>query len=794
MKFTLNWLKDYLETDASLEEVSHTLTAIGLEVEEIIDPAAELAVFTVAQIEEAAPHPDADRLQVCKVNTGSHMLQIVCGAPNARAGIKVALAQEGAWIPAGEFKIKKSKIRGVESNGMMCSARELNLGEDHAGIIELPEHAELGAPIAESLGLNDPVIDIALTPNRGDCLGVYGIARDLAAAGLGTLKPLTPVLEQKQELLPVNEVAFEGVTLKDPGCAEFAYAVIRGVKNSPSPEWLQQRLKAVGLRPISALVDITNYISLSFARPLHVYDLDKLQGGITVRPGKEGESFEGLNDKTITLQGGEIAITDASGVIGLGGIIGGTSTGCDENTTNVLLEVAWFDPIRIAETGRKLGVESDARYRFERSVDPAFLHQGAEISLGMMAELCGGQASEIRSTGQPIDWQRQIAFDADKINQRLGMTIPTEAQRKILESLGFTMEGAHATPPSWRPDVEGLADLSEEIARIHGYDTIPMATLPKPGGLPAPREAKQERMVAIKQALAENGLRESRHWSFVSSQIAPLFGGAPQELKLLNPISSELDQMRPSLLPHLIEAVKRNHDRGLNISKLFEAGLQFSGLGEKGQHKVASGVFSPLHGGKTLHQPERASDLYDAKAVIEAAIEAAGFDASRLQIAAEAPAWYHPGKSGSYRLGKQVIAQFGELHPRVLKTLDAPEGMIGFEIFIEAIPFPKKQTTTRPALAASEYQAVTRDFAFVVKQDVTAGEILRAVEKSDPKLVQQVELFDVYQGKGLEADEKSLALTLTLQAPDRTLTEKEIEAVTTKAIANAAQSGAKLRG
>lgn len=787
MKFTVNWLKDYLDTNTSLDVISETLTAIGLEVESVSNPAAELEAFTVAEVLEAEQHPDADRLKVCKVKTATETLQIVCGAANARAGIKVALAQEGTIIPNGEFKIKKSKIRGVESNGMMCSARELNLGDDHEGIIELPQDSVIGAPIAEAMGLDDAVIDIAITPNRGDCLGVYGIARDLAAAGLGTLKP--------REIPSIfGNAPTASVKIEDEGCAQFTYAIIHNVQNGKSPDWMKQRLTAVGLRPISALVDITNYISVDLCRPLHVYDLDKLQGNIVVREGNKGESYEALNDKQVTLEGGEIAITDDSGVIGLGGIMGGTTTGCDENTKNVLLEVAWFDPIRIAQAGRKLGLESDARYRFERSVDPEFLADGAAIAVQMIAELCGGETSSIESTGQPIHWKNPIPFNADRINKRTGLSIDAAKQKDILEKLGFTFDGDKAVPPSWRADVEGIADLSEEVARIVGYDTIPVVPLDKPAYATNPRNELQERAIAAKQVLAEAGLQETCNWSFCSSEIAPHFGGAPESLKLLNPISSELDQMRPSLLPHLIEAAQRNHDRGLSYSKLFEVGLQFTNVSDKGQQLMASGLFAPIYSAKSLNNPQRASDIYDAKAMIEAVINAAGFDASRLQLQSEAAEWYHPGKSGSYRLGKQAIATFGEIHPRILKSMDADEGMIGFEISLANIPFAKNKKASRPAFTVSEYQAVKRDFAFVVNENVAAGDILSAAQKADDRLVKNVELFDVYQGKGLEKNEKSLAITVTLQAQDRTLTDKEIEEVSNQLISNATLAGAKLRG
>ena len=791
MKFTLSWLKDYLHTDASLDKISETLTAIGLEVEEIIDPAAGLEAFTVAEIVETEQHPNADRLRVCKVNTGTQTLQIVCGAPNARAGIKVALAQEGTIIPNGSFKIKKSKIRDVESNGMMCSARELNLGDDHDGIIELPDAAILGEPIATALQLNDPVIDIALTPNRGDCLGIYGIARDLAAAGLGKLKALSEIENAKLSLgtasHPIN------VTLEDKGCTEFVYATLHDVTNTAAPAWIQQRLKAIGLRPISALVDVTNYISIAFGRPLHVYDLDKLQGNITVRTGKAGESFDALNDKTITLKGGEIAITDDSGVIGLGGIIGGVSTGCDENTRNVLLEVAWFDPIRIAQAGRELQVESDARYRFERSVDPAFLHTGAKLALDLIYQLCGGKMSEIKQTGKSIHWQRSISYTPLTLKKRLGMEVSEEEQLQILKSLGFELQKDAVSPPSWRPDIEGEADLTEEIARIHGYAHIPVTPLEKPACKTAARQPIAQRAYLAKQALAEAGFIESCHWSFLSSEIAPSFGGTNDALKLLNPISSELDQMRPSLLPHLSQAIQKNTDRGLHTNRLFEVGLQFHDATPKGQSLMASGVLSPLNNTKHFHQPLRCSDIYDAKAAIEHLVAALGFNASRLQLKADAPAWYHPGKSGSYCLGKQVIAQFGEIHPHVAKLLDISEGMIGFEIFLEAIPFPKKKVSTRPALQLSEFQPVQRDFAFVVDQSQGAADLTRIAEKADPKLVQAVDLFDVYQGKGLEENEKSLALRVTLQATDHTLTEKEISAYGQKVIKEAEKLGAKLR-
>ncbi len=786
MKFTLNWLKDYLETDASLDEIGDKLTALGLEVESITNPAALLEAFTVAQIESATQHPDADRLRVCQVNTGTQILQIVCGAPNARAGIKVALAQEGTIIPNGEFKIKKSKIRGVESNGMLCSSSELNLGDEDGGILELPESAMLGQPIAETLGINDAVFDIAITPNRGDCLGVYGIARDLAAAGMGRLKPLN--IPSITGAAPITNVS-----LNDDGCTHFISAEIRNVTNGKSPQWMQQRLKAVGQRPISALVDITNYISIAFCRPLHVYDLDKLQGSIKVRTAHQGESFAALNDKTVSLQGTELVIADDSGVIGLAGIIGGTSTACDENTQNVLLEVAYFNPIRVAKAGRALAIESDARYRFERSVDPAFLAQGAAIAVEMITQQCGGNSSALASFGQAATAVKPITFNPQRINQLTGLNVSEADQKTLLTKLGFTFSNNITTPPSWRPDVKGIADLAEEIARLIGYENIPITPLSKPALPTQPRSDMQQRAVTAKQTLAQCGLQEVCHWSFMSSEIAPLFGGAHQALKLLNPISSELDQMRPNLLPHLISASKRNYDRGLIQTAFFEVGLQYHSTSPKGQTLMASGLFSRNQQSKTAHHPARNSDVFDAKAAIEAVINASGFDAARLQIDDSAPDWYHPGKSGSYRLGKNVIASFGEIHPVIAKKMDVEEGLIGFEIALESIPFSKQKTSTRPVLALSEFQSVSRDFAFVVPQNIPAAYIISAAQKADNNLIQNVDLFDVYQGKGLADTEKSLALRVTLQATDRTLTDKEIDAISDVIIANVRAVGAKLR-
>ncbi len=788
MKFTLSWLKEHLDTSASVEEISVALTALGLEVEEVIDSSSTLKQFTVAKIEEATQHPNADKLRVCKVNTGKEILQIVCGAPNARAGIKVALASVGAVIPTNDLVIKKSKIRDVESNGMLCSARELGLGDDHAGIIELPEDAPLGESIVSILGLDDPVFDIAITPNRADCLGVRGVARDLAAAGLGVLKPLT------QPSWKASGESKISVKIENRSCREFIGCTITGVKNGPSPEWMQRRLKAIGLRPISALVDITNYFCFDLGRPLHVYDVSKLSGDIKVRSSKTGESLAALNDKSYTLEEGMIAITDASGVIGLGGVIGGISTGCDENTTAVFLECAYFDATAIAKTGRTLQINSDARYRFERGVDPAFLEQGSTLAVQMILDLCGGTASNLTRAGEAPLWQRKISYNSSNVNKLAGFEIVETRQKQLLEALGFVVNTNEVSPPSWRADVEGEADLAEEILRVIGYDAIPVTPLPKPAILKyQPKTAAQLRHVPIRANLAMRGLSETCTWSFLAEETAKLFGGVDTSLKLANPISSDLDIMRPSLLPNLIDAAKRNIARSQHRIGIFELGLQFSGIGTDKQHLMASGVRCGLLQPKNHYHSERASDAFDAKADAIAAIEATGFDASSLQFHANAPAWYHPGRSGSLMLGKQAIAYFGELHPALLQRMDAPARIAGFEVFVDHIPLPKRKTSTRPALEASDYQPVERDFAFLVDEKLPANDLLRAVRASEKTLIKALYLFDVYQGKGVEPGKKSLALTLTLQASDRTLSEQDLEAVSKRIIESAAKIGAVLR-
>ncbi len=785
MKFTLSWLKEYLDTDASPEVIAEKLIAIGLEVESVEDKGSVLRNFTVAEILHAEKHPDADKLNVCKVLTYAGERVIVCGAPNARAGIKVALADLGTTIPANGLVIEKRKVRGIESNGMLCSATELGLGDDSAGIIELPVDAKVGESIVNVLGLDDVLFDIAITPNRGDCLGVYGVARDLAAAGLGKLN-----------LLDAEAVAGKGsagraIHLDTEDCRLFVGRLISGVQNGTSPEWLQKKLKSVGLRPISTLVDITNYFTIAYGRPLHVFDADLLRGDIRVRPSKDGESLEALNDKAYNLPEGLCAVCDDSGVIGLGGVVGGSSTGCTESTKNVFLEVAWFEPVAVARTGQALTVDSDARSRFERTVDPLFVLPGAEMATRMILELCGGEASEITVAGSAPDLVREIAFAPEDVQRIGGADVDAVKAESILNALGFIV-AKNSTAwsvknPSWRPDMESRADIVEEILRIAGYDLIPELSLPQAMGEASESAALPE--WELRTTLVQRGLKESTHFGFVSAKEAAPFMGSSERVSVINPISADLDTMRPSLLPGLLTALKRNMARDYFELGLFECGTVFHGPGAEQQPLMLAGV-------RTGHEPQfwegkpRAYDIFDVKADAFALLETLGFT-GRVQVTSDVPQWYHPGKSGSLRLGKQVLGTFGEVHPAILRTWKIEQPVMAFELFPHAVP--RKAKKEREAIRLSDYQAVVRDFAFVVNADVPADDLLGAVRGAEKKLVQKVELFDVYEGKNVDAGKKSLAVSVTLQAGDRTLTEDEISKVAQAIVAAAQKFGASLR-
>jgi phenylalanyl-tRNA synthetase beta chain len=797
MKFTLSWLKDHLDTDASLDQIAEKLTDLGLEVEGVKDPAETFAPFKVAYVEQAEPHPDADRLRVCIVDTGEEKIQVVCGAPNARTGMKGVFAPAGAYVPGTDLLLKKGKIRGQDSNGMLVSEREMGLSDDHEGIIDLPEDTPVGTPFAQLYNMDDPVIEIALTPDRADCAGVRGIARDLAAAGLGTLKELnTSAVPSNGEQGPI------GVHIKaKEQCPLFLGRLVRNIENQTSPAWMQSRLKAVGLRPISVLVDITNYVTLDLCRPLHVYDADKVKGDITVRLSKDGETFNALNDKTYTLKDGMTAITDESGLLGLGGIVGGTSTGVEDDVKNVFIECAYFDPMAIARTGRDLQVESDARYRFERGVDPAFLDEAMEIATRLIVEICGSDASDVFDVvkaGEQPDWQRTIPFDPAYTKKLAGIDIPAEQQRDILTRLGFTLDGENASVPSWRADVEGKADLVEEVIRVHGYDKIEAVSVRSDMSYGAAAEIPAvARKRLARTALAGRGLSECVTWSFMGKDSAKAFEGGADGLSLSNPISADWDQMRPSILPNLIAAANQNADKGLGDTALFEVGPTFRTSKVDGQQAMAAGIRYGAPGPRhwSADNTARASDVFDAKADAQAALEAAGVQTANLQVSRDAPSYFHPGRSACLRQGKNVLAQFGEIHPAILDDMGIRALVVGFEIFLDNIPESRKKGSAKPLLSLSPFQPLSRDFAFIVDENVESDTLARAAKGADRNLITDVSVFDVYQGKGVEDGKKSVALAVTIQPVKQTLTDSEIDGICQRIVdAVSSKTGASLRG
>ena len=790
MKFTLDWLKQHLDTDASVAVIAEKLTDIGLEIEGLTDRAAALADIRVAHIEEAGQHPDADRLKLCRVNTGEKIIQVVCGAPNARTGIKVALAQPGAIIPIDGSKLKPGKIRGVESQGMMCSTRELCLGDDHDGIIELPDDAPIGAPVAGILGADDTIFEIGLTPNRPDCTGVRGIARDLAAAGIGTLKA-----DPRQEAVTGTFDSPVGVTISNDIASNNAVPAfygryIRGVKNAQSPDWLKARLEAIGLRPISALVDITNLVTHDLGRPLHVFDADKLSGDITVRYATDGEKIAALDNKEYALSDTMVVIADAAKALGIGGIIGGEETGCLEDTVNVFVECALFDPISVAKTGRKLQINSDARYRFERGVDPQSIAWGMEVATHLITEICGGEVSNVVKTGEVPNPRNSFDLRIDRIRELGGVAVEADRVVEILTSLGFEVSGSgpviSAVAPTWRPDVIGEADLVEEVLRIVGYDKIPTVALERETSLPVPALSPMQKRVGLtRRVLASRGLYETVTWAFTDSRWAKLFGELKDGLYLANPISSDLDVMRPNALINMIAAAGRNHARGFADLALFEVGPEFFGDQPGDQRLVAAGLRSGATTARSWTGSRRDVDVFDVKADAEALLEALGTNAANVQVSTDgAPSWYHPGRSAALQLGpKNVLGYFGELHPKVLKALGVKGGVVAFELFVENVPMPKKKGTARSALNASSFQSVERDFAFLLDQDVKAEAIIKAARSADRNLIVDVTIFDLYAGKGIEDGKKSLAFSITLQPTKATLTEEEIDTVSKNVVA-----------
>jgi phenylalanyl-tRNA synthetase beta chain len=800
VKFTLSWLKDHLETQAPVGELAEKLALIGLDVESVDDPAAELRAFTIARVVEAKRHPNADKLQVCKVDTGSGVVEVVCGAPNAKTGMIGVFAPTGSYIPGTKITLEARPVRGVVSQGMLVSERELELSDNHEGIIELaPELAsKVGQRYADILGLTDPVIEVKLTPNRPDCTGVRGIARDLAATGLGTLKPERKIGNVEGGFDCPIDIKLEFPDDARDACPCFAGRYLRGVNNGASPTWMQQRLKAVGLRPINALVDVTNYINLDRGRPLHVYDADKLVGAIRARLGRKGEKFAGLDGKTHAADETMCVIADDRAVLGFGGILGGEETGCTPATKNVLIECAYFDPLRTAATGRKAGVQSDARYRFERGVDPAFILPGLDLATAMMLEVAGGTPSKRRIAGTPPQTKTVITFSTALVEKLGGIRLEESQIRAALERLGFAVDGKGATvkvtAPSWRPDIHGAADLVEEVVRITGLDKVPSAPMPRLGGVARPVLTESQRRVRrARRALAARGLVEAVTWSFISRGTARAFGGGQDALELANPISTEMSSMRPSLLPGLIAAVQRNHNRGFTDLGLFEVGQAYRGDTPEDQFIAASGVragAAPLAGsGRHWSGSAEEASLFDAKADVVALLAELGFDAAKAQLTRDAPTWFHPGRSATLRLGpKIVLAHFGEVHPETLRSLDVAGAVAAFEVFLGALPPLRKKGLARAGLEAADLLPVRRDFAFVLDANVPAGDVVKAALAIDKKLIAGVSVFDLFEGESLGQGKKSLALEVTLQPTEKTLTDQEIEAVATKVIAAVAKA------
>ncbi|TPQ42501.1 phenylalanine--tRNA ligase subunit beta [Bradyrhizobium guangdongense] len=790
MKFTLSWLKDHLDTDEPVEKLADKLTMIGLEVENIEDKAKALKPFTIAKVISAEQHPNADRLRVCMVDTGDGgaPVQVVCGAPNARTGLVSVFSPPGTYIPGKDITLGVGTIRGVESRGMLCSAAELQISNDHDGIMELPADAPIGAGYAEWAGLGDPMFEINLTPNRQDCTGVHGIARDLAAADMGKFKDPTIKAVKGEFPCPVK-VTVEDTTL----CPGFALRLVRGVKNGPSPEWLQKRLTAIGLRPINALVDITNFMTYDRARPLHVFDAKKVKGNLVVRRAREGESLLALDGRTYNLDPSICVIADDHAVESLAGIMGGEASGCDEGTTDVLIESALWNEINIAQTGRKLGINSDARYRFERGVDPAFMVPGLELATKLVIDMCGGTPSETFVTGKTFGDDRIIEFPITEVKRLSGIDVPLPEMKRILTHLGFMMAGpgpvVKVAVPSWRSDAHGKADIVEEIVRIFGVDKVPETPFERGDDARKPvLTPLQLRTRRARRALASRGMVEAVTWSFIAKPAAELFGGGQRELEVANPIAADLSDMRPTLLAGLIAAAQANADRGFGDVALFEVGQVFKGDRPQDQFMAASGVrrgFASSEGLGRHWTGATAANALDAKADALAVLAAAGAPMQALQIVPGGAKWMHPGRSGTIQIGPQnVLGYFGEMHPRALEALGADGPVMAFEVILDRIPEAKKKPTrAKPAIELSAFQPVSRDFAFIVDRGVKSGDIVRTAQSVDKKLITGVNVFDVYEGKGIDDGKKSIAIAVTIQPREKTLTDQEIEAVAAKIVA-----------
>jgi phenylalanyl-tRNA synthetase beta chain len=801
MKFTLSWLKDHLDTDAPLAAICERLTQIGLEVESVDDKAA-FKPFTIARVLTVERHPNADKLQVLSVDNGSGKpIQVVCGAPNARAGLVGVLGLPGDYVPGIDTTLAVGNIRGVESRGMMCSERELELSDSHDGIIDLPSDAPVGTSFAAYAKLDDPVIDINLTPNRPDCTSIHGIARDLAASGMGTLKSTAIAPVAGKGACPVK------VTIEAPDlCPGFALRLVRGVRNGPSPKWMQDRLKAIGLRPINALVDITNYMTFDRGRPLHVFDAGKVAGNLVIRRAREGDSIVALDGRTYSPRGDMCVIADANGVESIAGVIGGAHSGCDENTTDVLIESALWSPLNIARTGRALGIITDARYRFERGVDPEFMLPGLELATQMVMDLCGGEASEASVAGYTKAAAKVVSFPVSEVKRLTGEDVAPAESLSILSRLGFGVKGAgvivDVSVPSWRPDVDGKADLVEEVMRMHGVNNITPQPLDKLTAINSRiLTTLQIRTRLAKRTLAARGMMEALNWSFIAEKHAQAFGGGAAERKLANPIAADMSDMRPSLLPGLLLAAQRNADRGHSDVALFEVSGTYENDTPQGQRRVAGGV---RRGSAKAHAQGRSwagnagpVSVFDAKSDALAVLEACGLSADKVQIEAGGPSWYHPGRSGTIKLGPKIIlATFGEFHPMTLETLDVSGPLSGFEVFIDAIPEPKaKSVRTKPKLELSPLQALKRDFAFVVDKATESAAILKAAGAADKRLITGLNVFDQFEGAALGEGKKSIAIEVTIQPVEKTLDEAELEALGKRIVESVGKAtGGVLRG
>lgn len=800
MKFTLSWLKEHLDTQASLTQITEALTMVGLELEGVEDRAKGLETFVTARVVEAKQHPNADRLRICQVDPGNgEIVELVCGASNARTGLIGVFAPGGSYIPGLDVTLKPTEIRGVMSNGMLLSEREMGISDEHEGIVDLPEGTPIGKPAIDVMGLNDPIIEIAITPNRGDCLGVRGVARDLAAAGVGSLKPLANGPVPGSFKSPID-VQLDFTDADNKPCPYFVGRYIKGVANGESPVWLKEKLLAIGLRPISALVDITNLLTLDLNRPLHVFDADKVMGALSVRLSKSGERLMALNDKEYTLEDGMTVITDDQGVEALGGVMGGLASGVTAETVNVFIESAYFDPVRTAMTGRKLNLLSDARYRFERGIDPAFLESGMEIATRLVLDLCGGEPSELVVAGENPDQGRSLNFRPDRVRELTGVDMPRDDIQRILAVLGFVISGDGDTwqvaIPSWRSDIVLEACLVEEVIRIKGFAAIPTTPLPRETTLPKPAlNDIQKRRVITRRALAARSLVEAVTYSFMGEKEAALFADFPPSLKISNPISSELSVMRPTPLANLIQAAGRNAARGFANADLFEVGPEYFGDGPDEQRIVAAGIRTGQAGPKHWSRPQAPVDAFTAKADAMAALEAIGAPVDKLQVFTDVKGYYHPGRAGELRLGpKNTLARFGEINPKVLRALDVKGPVVAFEIYPDAVPMPKVKTAARPLLVLSAFQPIERDFAFVVDSSVEAAKVVQAARGADKTLIDDVSVFDLFEGPSLGEGKKSLAITVVLQPTESTLTDETIDAVSSKIIAAVEKAtGGKLR-